>query len=215
MPTVKVLPTVGGIPAFINDDYDLYEGNMVHYYRVVSNARNVMNPYHNIRHMLHVGFMCYSALYFYREIGKPIEKRDSRNLMIKGLMHDYDHRGMTKHDDLNIELAVRGLKEVIPNEDKFWLGEISLGISRATQFPYIYPAGDLSLPDQILRDADMTQVFSTAWIHQVIYGLSVEMGKTPLEVLKFNTEWALYTFGDKDQIEEKIVEARELLAFYE
>ncbi len=143
-----------------------------------------------------------------------------RNLLIAILFHDFDHSGMLGEDDLNIERAVRGLQKHILPKDLPFLGEISALIREATQYPYVVAADQLSLSGQILRDADVSQVFSVAWIQQVIIGLASEWGKTPIDVLKmqepflrtlkFHTQWAKEQFPQRD-IEAKIAEAHELI----
>jgi len=77
---------------------------------------------------------------------------------------------------------------------------------------------------QILRDADLSQALSPAWIQQTVFGLAAEWGKSPLEALKaeevfhsnlkFCTVWAKNKFPN-DAIQKKAVEARELLELLE
>ena len=52
--------TQGNIPAILLNREGLYEGNLTHYFRaMVRFARNLDNPYHNGRHMLHVLWLCH------------------------------------------------------------------------------------------------------------------------------------------------------------
>jgi len=94
-------------------------------------------------------------------------------------------------------------------------------IIRGTEFPYKVTSEMLTLSGQIIRDADLSQNFSVAWIQQVVFGLAEEWGKNPIEVLKMQegfmnnvlhyiTEWGQQRFPTSD-IEGKIAEARALV----
>jgi hypothetical protein len=207
------------IPQAINNEDALYAGkDLRHYFRIIFfNAQNIFHPYHNLRHMLHVFWMCYQACVFYEDTLKP---RQIRNILIAALFHDYDHSGMSGNDDLNIARAIRGLEKHLLEEDKNSFAEIS-DIIRATEFPYVIPENELNLSQQIIRDADIVQVFSVAWIQQVILGLAKEWNKPTMDILKiqegflskikFSTTWAKELFP-KEIIDEKIKESLEILA---
>jgi hypothetical protein len=204
----------------IRNDGKLYDGDLVAYFRsVFFSATNLRNPYHNFRHLLHVVWLCYSACEFYKEQLSP---RRMRNLLIAAIFHDFNHTGMFGNDDVNIILALRALQKHILPEDKNHYNEIAYMI-KATQFPYVIGEEGLSLEAQILRDADLSQAFSVAWIQQVIFGLSEEWNQKPIEVLrmqsgfisklKYRTDWAKTIF--EDERESKIAESNELLAILE
>lgn len=206
------------IPAVVNNDEELYGGNLVHYFRVVFNyARNLDNPYHNFRHLFHMLWLCYNACQYYADV---LSKRQMRNLLIAALFHDFDHSGKAGNDDLNIEIAIRGLRKHIAPEDEHFFEDIC-SIIRPTEYPYKVSADGLPLSAQIMRDADVSQAFSTAWIQQVIFGLAKEWGVPPIKVLemqepflsnlRFTTVWAKKMFGEK-VIKEKIAEAHALAA---
>jgi hypothetical protein len=208
--------TEGGIPQMIRNKERLYEGNLINYFQVIFNcAQNLQGKYHNFRHMFHVAWLCYLACQYYAD---TLSKRAMRNLLIAALFHDYNHTGMFGDDDLNIERAIRALRQHILPEDALFLDDI-IELVRATQYPYVVPASRLTLCGEILRDADMSQVFSVAWIQQVIFGLAAEWGKKPIDVLgmqepflrslTFHTEWAKQQFPQSD-INAKIDETREL-----
>ncbi|MDO8482791.1 MAG: hypothetical protein Q7S86_03165 [bacterium] len=221
------METRGSIPQIIRNDDKLYEGNLTHYLRVVCKyARNLHHPYHNLRHMLHVLWLCYQACLFYKEkringnLSSPkLTPRQMRNLLIAALFHDFDHSGLLGDDDLNIEKALRALKKHILPEDEMHLDEI-VGILKATEFPYKVSSDSLGLLAKIIRDADMSQALSVAWIQQVILGLAAEWRKTAVEILqmqgpfmsnlKFFTDWGQQMFPRKI-IDIKIQEANELL----
>ncbi|MDP3954167.1 MAG: hypothetical protein Q8Q06_01980 [bacterium] len=144
-------------------------------------------------------------------------------ILIAALFHDFDHSGRVGQDDLEIERAVRGLRANILGIDKYFQNDIE-HLIRATEFPYKVPSSELTLEAQILRDADLSQALSVAWIQQVVFGLAEEMRKTPLEILKmqegflsnlkFSTDWAKQAFT-QESIELKIEESRELLEILE
>jgi len=126
---------------------------------------------------------------------------------------------MMGNDDLNIERAIREFKKYVIQKDREYIEEI-ISLIQATEYPYKTPSEGLVLCGQIIRDADMSQALSEAWIQQVIFGLASEWNKKPIEVLemegafhknlKFHTEWALSMFSQRD-IDKKVTEARELL----
>lgn len=214
----------GNIPEIIRNDFGLYQGNLRHYFRALFlKARNIYAPYHNPRHILHVCYMCYQALLYYRTSGRPIDAKAARGLMIAALFHDFDHTARAGNDDLNIEYAIRGLRANILPEDLELQEYIEQPI-RWSQFPYTVPSEDISLCGRILRDADVSQALSVAWIQQVVFGLAEEWNMTPLQILrmqkgflanlKFHTEWANQQFG-QEIIAEKMAEAEELLALLE
>jgi len=213
----SVRMTKGSIPSIVRNDEKLYEGDLVHYFRVVFNcARNLCNPYHNFGHMFYVFWVCYEACKFYRDELSP---RQMRNLLIAALFHDFDHCGMVGNDDLNIERALRGLKQHIAEVDKPYFDDIA-ALIKATQYPYAVDLESLSLSGQILHDADASQCLSPTWIQQCVFGFSREWQVTPCEVLrrqkpflegtKFLTSWARERFSTED-VKAKIEEAMELL----
>jgi len=208
----------GSIPEIIRNDENLYEGNLVHYFRVVFNhAQNLQNPYHNFRHMLHVTWACFQACIYYGNEGR-LSPRQMRNLLIAALFHDFDHSGMVGNDDLNIQRSLRGFEKYILDEDRPFDSDIRKMIW-ATMYPYEEKSEGLDLCSQIIRDADLGQALSVAWIQQVVFGLAAEWGKKPIEVLRsqgqfhsslrFATEWGREMFPQED-VDAKIAEAREL-----
>jgi hypothetical protein len=70
----------GDIAIVIGNDHGLYEGDLGRYFRAVFfDAANIDRPYHNLRHMLHVTWLCYQAGEYYRDRLTP---RQIRNLLI-------------------------------------------------------------------------------------------------------------------------------------
>jgi hypothetical protein len=211
-------PLVDGTMAdVVEDAAGLYGGNLDHYFEVVFSGPNVMNPYHNFRHMNHVPWLCYEACMFYAHRPEGLSPREIRNTLIAGFFHDYGHFGQMGDDDLNITRALRGLNRHILPEDRPFQGDINRLIE-PTEYPYRADinANTLPLGALILRDADMCQAFSPAWIQQVVYGLSAEWRISPFEVLLvqekflsnlvFHTEWAKQKYP-RSVIDRKILEA--------
>src|SRR5947209_20057627 len=79
----------GDIPEIIGNEEGLYEGDLTHYFRVLFfKAGNLTNPYHNLRHTLHVLWLCYKACRYYRDGLTP---RRMRILLFAALFQDFDH----------------------------------------------------------------------------------------------------------------------------
>ncbi len=213
---------IGDLCKVARNTAGVYEGDLLHYYRVVRRkAQNLSrNGYHNFRHIFHVAYMSHEAARFYSD---QLTKQEARTLIIAALFHDFDHPGMRGDDDLNIIRAVRRMREHLLPEDAPYADEIE-SLIKATQYPYVIEEKDLSLSARALRDADVSQTFSVAWVQQVIYGLAAEWGMSATEVLqlqepflrslKFHSSWARYTFPNVD-IESKIAEARDLLEVFD
>ena len=72
----------------------------------------------------------------------------------------------------------------------------------ATQYPYILEPDEMDLKQQIIRDADLMQVFEPNWIQQLMLGLCSEMDipmdkmipgqKDFLMKAQFNTNWGIF-----------------------
>jgi hypothetical protein len=170
--------------------------------------------------MFHVTWLCYQACNFYARLLSP---REMRNLLIAAMFHDFNHAKNATGDERNIAAAILGLATYILPEDRDHLEEI-VSLVRATEYPYEVPSEELPLLDQIIRDADMGQGFSDAWIQQIVFGLAAEQGRRPIEILRseetfcrnirFCTEWGRLTFS-REKIDEKAAEVRELLDMLE
>lgn len=202
----------GTIPEIISNARGLYEGDLKDYFRVIFyQTQNLRNPYHNLRHTLHVTWLCHEACIFYQDTLHP---RHMRDLLIAAMFHDFNHPGFLGDDDLNIERAIRALnKHLLPEDIKY--RDSILSILRCTQYPYVVESENLLLAEQIIRDADMGQCFSVAWVQQVVVGLASEWRKEPIDVLRlqvdflqrltFHTEWGKKTFPQslvKEKLEE-------------
>jgi hypothetical protein len=213
----------GDIPGVISNNRDLYEGDLGCYFRALFfHATNLNRPYHNLRHMLHVTWLCYQAAEYY---GDQLTRRQLRNLLIAALFHDFDHTGhphpeVDDPDGINIALAIAGLRRHITAEDRPFLPEIE-ALIEATHYPYTVSADKLDLSARIIRDADIAQGLTPVWIQQIVIGLARERRIDSHEILRqqpgflaalsFNTEWARERFPPR-LIAAKIVEAEQLIA---
>ncbi|MEN9341826.1 MAG: hypothetical protein RIQ54_82 [Candidatus Parcubacteria bacterium] len=194
---------IGSIAQMVQNEGGGYQGDMRHYVAVIClRGKNIYHPYHNLRHLLHVAWLCYGACRYYC---KELSPRECRNLIIAALFHDFNHSGGTAAtDDENIKMAVEALKRYILEEDRPYIHEI-VEIIASTRFPYTVPSRQLPLVCQIVRDADAGQAFSTAWIQETI-GLGKEKGRDVIESLvmqhdflskvSFETQWAKELFGE-------------------
>jgi 3'5'-cyclic nucleotide phosphodiesterase len=216
----------GDIPNIIENEEGLYEGNLIIYFRALFfQARNLNNPYHNFRHMLHVLWLCHKACRYYRDRLTP---RQMRILLIAALFHDFDHTGCPHPeeedpDGINIAIAISGLRRHILTNEREILPAIEV-LVEATHSPYKISGDKLDLLGQIIRDADLAQALSPVWIQQVVIGLAQEWRVKPLQVLSaqktfvaslaFNTEWAREVFPQK-LVDAKLEEAEALLRLLE
>jgi len=208
----------GNIPQIINNEDNLYEGNLRHYLKVVFEAPNIYHGYHGLRHMLHVTWACYEACVYYAKRSK-LDKRRRRNLLIAALFHDYGHAGKPGDDAANIKVATEALVQHLLPEDEAHSEEIVL-ILGATQFPHADLGKEITLEQAIIRDADMSQAFGVVWIGDILAGFGAELGKTPKEMLlqqqkfltglKFHSDFGRVFYG-RGAIEAKISETLDLL----
>jgi len=215
---------VGSIPIIASNQNSLYEGNLKSYFKVIFSAPNIHNGYHGLRHMLHVTWACYEACKYYDKEGSNLLcPRQMRSLLIAALFHDYGHCGKSGDDEINIEVAIRGLFENIQPEDELHKEKIA-SVIRATKFPHEDLGENITLEQKILRDADASQTFSTAWIGEVLAGLGSEFDESPLEMLKiqdgFLKSLSFYSdfgkeFWGNEAIKAKIEETQELISILE
>lgn len=208
-------PIVGGIVEVVRNDGGHYVGNLASYFQaLILHSTNRGLPYHNVRHSLHVTWLCHRAIVHYGIEAQELSLREARNLLVAAMFHDFDHSGSMGDDDLNIERAVRRFHRYIEDIDRPQIDRID-DLIRSTQYPH----SPWDLNDRaalILRDADLSQAFSVAWIQEVVIGLAAEWRQSPLEVLRaqaafhrgivYETDWARALFP-REVVEAKIAEA--------
>lgn len=201
----------------INNDENLYDGDLRHYFKIIFSSPGIRNPYHNLRHYLHTTCSVYMGG---KEMGYPDKygKRAFRALLVAALFHDYDHSGKNGNDADEIKRAIAGFKNNILKEDADIADEI-VGLIKATQYPH---ADDIqnSLGAALLCDADMSQNFSDVWMQQILIGLATEKEIIPINLLEkqidflpnisFSTDWAKSNYSE-GVIREKIDNVMKLL----
>lgn len=201
----------------INNIEGWYDGDLKYYFKLIFNAPNINNPYHNFRHLLHVAWEAHDAIGFYHTHSPgDISKRNARAILIAALFHDYGHKGVMGNDHENIATAIDVIRNNILNEDKDLLIDIERLIS-ATEYPLI--DCELTLDVQIIRDADMSQSFGDTWLQQIVFGLAKEYKMSAVDFLKqqlifipnvsFNTQWGKDKFDS--QKNERVVEVKSIL----
>lgn len=206
----------GSIPAIVNNKAMLYEGDLRIYFQILwRKATNLNAGYHNFRHICHVLWLCHEACEYYADRLTP---RQMRNLLIAALFHDFDHTGAKGSDDINIARALAAFEAHVLPQDRPYMDEIRTLI-KATEYPYKVPSEEVNFLERIIRDADMGQALSVAWIQHVVFGLAREWKVEPLEVVRgqgpfhagltFHTEWGQQKFP-REAVESKIEEANEL-----
>lgn len=168
----------------INNEEGLYDGNLAPYFVGFFRSSGILNPYHNFRHGTHTMWESYDGAAFHH-----LMPRKFRNSLIGGLKHDENHSGKIRGKDREeVATAVKSLRETILEEDRPELSEIE-DLLWATEFPYTIAADQLTIGQKIIRDADMSQNFSTAWMQQSWLGLAQEMDAELVKFLKFRPEF--------------------------
>lgn len=157
----------------------LYEGDLIPYFKTLTvDSTGRSNPYHNVCHTLDVLQAVYEAAKFH-----GLSADELLNLCIAAIFHDMNHPGRSRSKDrFNIEVALVMLRANILPQHRSRVPEIS-DLIWATEYPYTIPESELSLSQQIMRDADMCQNFSPAWIQQSWFGLAEELRYDPVAFL--------------------------------
>lgn len=189
-----------------NNDENLYAGGDLWYYaKKIFFAKNVKNGFHGYDHMTHVVCEVYDAI----QIAK-INPVYARALLIAAIFHDYGHSGDgSKSDSFNIERAVKAVKRHLQKDDKPHIKFI-ISLVRSTEWSNVVGHNTLEqdIFINILRDADMSYMFSDSWMHFVIFGLSTEQKKSPSDILeiqtpflehkvRFYSQWGKAKFGKR------------------
>jgi HD superfamily phosphodiesterase len=140
-------------------------------YLVKYNLGN-LNPYHNFYHTQCVVDNCYYLASYH--VGSELSEEDIRLLLIVALFHDFNHTTKKDNESNNIKRAVYALYDCSRSLNENLTGWVEL--IKSTSWPYEKPAEELTLMQQILRDADQLQCFDKNYVQQVLLGLSFEWG---------------------------------------
>jgi len=177
---------------------------------IIKNSNSNHLPYHNLNHLLTVVRYSHGATQFYQ-----LDVKSELEILMAALFHDVNHSGGKETHDVNVEVAIKSFQHFISLiETNINVDEVSR-IIKSTQYPYVIEVEHLDLKQQIIRDADLMQVFEYNWIQQNMMGLSTEMGiplskmilgqKDFLMSVKFNTTWGQF-WGEQrwDDVEHKL-----------
>ena len=126
-------------------------------------------PYHNLYHANTVILHCHDGA---MEMG--LGRKETRSLLLGAMFHDFAHSGGNRPDDENIAAAVSGLESWCRKSGAPpGLLEGARRIVRITRFPHLdRPA---SLAEEIIRDADLMQIYAPEWQKQILGGLRREL----------------------------------------
>jgi hypothetical protein len=164
---------------------------------IMKNSTSNDLPYHNFNHLLTVVRYTYGACRFYE-----LTEKEEKEMLLAALFHDVNHSGGKETDDVNVKVAKLTVLDFINDYDIDIDGDEVCRIIDATQYPYVIEPKDMDLKQQIIRDADLMQVFEYNWIQQNMMGLCSEMGITMDKMIpgqrqflmsaQFNTNWGIF-----------------------
>jgi len=143
------------------------------------NLKNPSNnvPYHGIDHLFEVFRFSYTI--FENDIvckSTSTQNLNKLEILIAALFHDYNHSTGRLTDSENISNAILGLNEFYDLYPYFDL-DVVKSIIYATEYPYTISDQELSLEQQIIRDADMCYLFYDLSIVKLYQGLRTEFSK--------------------------------------
>jgi len=225
---------------YLNDLEDLTK-----YYILNNQSKDL--PYHNAYHAWCMVLNCYEAARYYH-----LSDTSQRSLLLAALFHDYGHSGGYLDDRSNVNIARKGLRQAIiklctccngfgmlsrvmgdgSNDDEPCPDcivppiEVNLAIDLIEVTKYPYEVEPKTLLEQIIRDADLMQVYerSAKKIGEQYLGLYHEIKiNRPCTLLQFvdgnqkfqeavswHTEWAKNKASVLDY-DGKIVRLRKIL----
>ncbi len=140
---------------------------------IMKNSTSNNLPYHNFNHLLTVVRYTYGACRFYE-----LTPKEELEMLFAALFHDVNHSGGKETDDVNVINAKRVVHNFCHNYNIDIDAHEVCRIIDATQYPYVLEPEEMDLKQQIIRDADLMQVFEYNWIQQNMMGLCSEMGIT-------------------------------------
>jgi len=115
-------------------------------------------PYHNFYHAECVFLNCYEGALL-----SNLEEDEIRGLCVAALFHDFNHSGGNLTDDKNITEAIKGLEIAQKYASSAHLGlnklslETAINAIKITEYPYVKEPS--TVPEQIIRDADLMQIY--------------------------------------------------------
>ena len=145
----------------------------------------ITNPYHNLNHTLRL----MQLILEYLE-SDEVEKENvsKEKILLLALFHDFGHSAGKFGDEVNVEIAVRNLKNFLYTQG----GVVSLYDIEALE-DTIYPyssAETKTIEGKVLRNFDCLQWIFSDFITQCVYGLKTEgnyQGDGATEYMNFVT----------------------------
>lgn len=151
---------------------------------IINTSDSNFNPYHNLNHNLTVMYFSYQL-----GISENLSKQEMTELLLAAIFHDYNHSGGKEKDDYNIKEAKKGVVNFISKYDVKIDKNRIYRIIDATEFPYKIKDENLTLQQEIIRDADMLQLIEDNRIQTNIIGLQTELKRSYSEHLKLQKEF--------------------------
>ena len=126
---------------------------------IMKNSTSNDLPYHNFNHLLTVVRYTYGACRFYE-----LTPKEELETLFAALFHDVNHSGGKETDDVNVINAKRAVHNFCHKYNIDIDAHEVCRIIDATQYPYVLEPEEMDLKQQIIRDADLMQVFEYNWI---------------------------------------------------
>jgi hypothetical protein len=153
---------------------------------ILENNTSNNAPYHHFHHMMSVTKHLFKGISHYPELSN-----DYHTILIGGMFHDMNHSMGKENDGYNVKQAIKAFEDFyeenpFENVDK---GKV-INMIKATQYPYVIDDKDLTLEQQLIRDADLMMVLEPDWFQNIVLGLNVEMNvNDPKKVIEGNIEF--------------------------
>ena len=145
----------------------------------------ITNPYHNLNHTLRLMQL---ILEYLESDSEKKENVNKEKILLLALFHDFGHSAGKFGDEVNVEIAVRNLKNFLYTQG----GIVSLYDIEALE-DTIYPyssAETKTIEGKVLRNFDCLQWIFSDFITQCVYGLKTEgnyQGDGATEYMNFVT----------------------------
>ena len=190
---------------------------------LIEHGTDNLNPYHNINHLLTTVKNAKIAAEF-----EGLSTYEKRHLYFAALMHDVDHSAGKTNDTQNVIRSKSTVLKILVDRK---ITEIDINLINdiidATEYPYVIPFEELTHIQKIMRDIDLSQTFESNWVHQIIYGIGIELHvnfdsmiiiqRKFANNVKYNTNWGRVTLDPLRykhiELLDKLIEIRGLGGF--
>lgn len=168
------------------------------FYRIINylSENNLSNnlPYHNIQHLFDVYNMCLKIV---NSDKKMRQYKNTQELFIACLFHDFNHSGGKLTDSENIENAINGVNQFLNSFDNIYDIEQIEYLIKCTEYPYTIKSEELDDLGKIIRDSDMVYLLSDQSVIKLYTNLRNEFNQTLEEFyqnqFKFLNNVSFYT----------------------